>query len=839
MTEQLPVKKRIRLFVLLFWVAVLGPGLGITATMYMAANDYLGKLPTFEELENPNTNLATEIYSADGKILGKYFKENRTNIIYEDLSSHLSNALIATEDERFYSHSGVDFKGLVRAVLYLGTKGGASTVTQQLSKMLFTKKPAHKLKRVVQKMKEWVIAGRLERQYTKNEIIAMYFNKLDFVNNAVGIKSASNVYFGVDPAYLQVEQAALLVGMAKNPSLFNPIRRPDTTLHRRNVVLSQMRKNEFISTSEYDSLIQIPLELDYNIVDHKEGLAPYFREILRSQIKSLFSEKDSLGNYKYHKAGNPKEPYNIYRDGLKIYTTIDSRLQKYAENAVTTHLKNELQDDLFRDLKKRNKKKYPFDWRVSTEQVESILNRAMKQTQRYRILTGKECANCGRRGKVINHTTTESGENVFACTAEDCLFERHAIPKDSIEILFNTPDTMSVFTWQGDRDTVMTPMDSIRYYKSFLQAGLMSMDPRTGFIKAWVGGIDYHHFKYDHVKQGKRQVGSTFKPFVYSLAIQNGLSPCYEVPNVPVIFQKEKWGMDKDWSPQNSDRLYGCSVSLKYGLANSMNTVTAWVLSQYGSEAPKNVIRLARKMGITSYLPPVPSICLGVADISLYEMVGANSTFVNKGVWTEPIFITRIEDKNGNVIQDFIPHTREAMSEETAYVMLNLMKGVVDGVYSQCMGDRMKANRAKYGRGSVMYRPGTGMRIRGRKTEKRPYVGIKYPMAGKTGTTQNNSDGWFMGLTPDLVTGVWVGAEDRGVRFSRTSLGQGANTALPIYGYYMNDVYEDEDIAISKKDFEKPKKPLSIELNCTRFKYSDGNVNSSSGGDVNFGEDDF
>ena len=839
MSEQPQSKKRFKKFIFFFWLSVLGPGIGITVIMFLAANDYLGALPTFEELESPNSNLATEIYSSDGKILGKYFKENRTNIIYNDLSPHLVNALVATEDERFYSHSGVDFKGLVRAVLYVGTKGGASTVTQQLSKMLFTTRPAHKLERIKQKIKEWVIAGRLERQYTKNEIIAMYFNKLDFVNNAVGIKSASYVYFGVNPNMLQIEQAALLVGMAKNPSLFNPIRRPDTTLHRRNVVLYQMRKNDFISTMEYDSLTQIPLGLKYNVVDHKEGLAPYFREILRSQVKDIFSEKNSLGNYKYHKPGEPQEPYNIYKDGLKIYTTIDSRLQRYAEKAVTTHLKTELQNDLFRDLKKRSKKKYPFDWRVSEEQVASILNRAMKQTQRYRILTGKECANCGRRGKYITKSAKKNGDEIFVCSAEDCLYEKHVMPEDSIDIMFNTPDTMKVFSWDGERDTVMTPMDSIRYYKSFLQAGLMSMDPHTGFIKAWVGGINYHHFKYDHVKQGKRQVGSTFKPFVYSLAIQNGLSPCYEVPNVPVIFQKEKWGMEDDWSPKNSDELYGCNVSLKYGLANSMNTVTAWVLSQYGSDAPQNVIRLARKMGITSYLPPVPSICLGVADLSLYEMVGANSTFVNKGVWTEPIFITRIEDKNGNVIQDFIPETREAMSEETAYVMLNLMKGVVDGVYSQCMGDKMKANRDKNGRGSVMYRPGTGMRIRGRKTEQRPYVGIKYPMAGKTGTTQNNSDGWFMGLTPDLVTGVWVGAEDRGVRFSRTTLGQGANTALPIYGYYMNDVYEDEDILISKKDFEKPKKPLSIELNCSRYKYSNSNTNSRSGGDVNFGDDEF
>lgn len=839
MSEDQPKKKRFVKFLILFWLAVLGPGIGSVTIIYMASHDHLGALPSFEELENPNSNLATEIYSADGVILGKYFRENRTNINYDELSPNLVNALVSTEDERYYEHSGVDFLGLARAVGYLGTKGGASTITQQLSKMLFTKQPGHSLKRVVQKLKEWVIATRLERQYTKDEIIAMYFNKLDFVNNAVGIKSAANVYFNTNPINLKVEEAAMLVGMAKNPSLFNPIRRPDTTLQRRNVVLFQMRKNGYITTEEFDSLKQIPLVLDYHIVDHKEGLAPYFREILRSEVKKIFTEKDSLGNYKLHKPGDPKAPYDIYKDGLKIYTTLDSRMQLYAENAVTTHLKNELQDDLFRDLKKRHKTKYPFDWKVTVDQVNQILRNAMKQTQRYRILAGKECGNCGRRGQYISQKTTKDGKEIFACSAEDCQFERDYVHPDSIEVIFNRPDTIRVFTWKGEIDTVMSPMDSIRYYKSYLQAGLMSMDPHTGFIKAWVGGIDYHHFKYDHVKQGKRQVGSTFKPFVYALAIDNGLSPCYEVPNVPVVFQKEKWGMDEDWSPKNSDGLYGCNVSLKYGLANSMNTVTAWVLSQYGLEAPKNVIRLARRMGITSHLDPVPSLCLGVADLSLYEMVGANSTFVNKGVWTEPIFISHIEDKNGNVIKDFIPETREAMSEETAYIMLDLMKGVVDGVYNKCLGDKMKEIRDRTGRGSVMYTPGTGMRIRGRKTEARPYVGIPYPMAGKTGTTQNNSDGWFMGLTPDLVTGVWVGAEDRGVRFSRTSLGQGANTALPIYGYYMNSVYEDESLNISKKDFEKPEKPIGVELNCTRFKYSDKNSDFSSGGDVNFGDDDF
>lgn len=807
--------KNYRKLLLLFWLGVLGPGIIAVLLMYLISVGSFGPLPSFEELENPNSDLATVVYSADGKVLGKYFKENRTNVNYEDISQNVHNALIATEDERFRSHSGVDMRGLTRAVVFLGSKGGASTITQQLAKMLFHgKRDSNFIKAVLQKLKEWVISARLERQYTKDEILTMYLNKLDFVNNAVGIKSASNVYFNKEPFDLNIEEAAMLVGMAKNPSLFNPIKRPDTTLHRRNVVLSQMKKNDFISTELYDSLRALPLTLDYKIVDHKEGLAPYFREVLRAELKTLFSEKDENDEYVLKKPDG--SPYNIYRDGIKIYTTIDSRMQKYAEWAMSEHLGKELQDDFFRDLKKRGKKK-PFDWRLTENEIDDILTAAMKRTGRYRIMVGQECANCGRRGKYVEKEK-KKGIEYFVCNADDCLHEERAVHKDSVEILFNTPVKMKVFTWKGEVDTMMSPMDSIKHYKSYLQSGLMSIDPHTGYIKAWVGGINYHHFKYDHVKQGKRQVGSTFKPFIYSLAIQEGYSPCYTMPNSKVTFEKEKWGMDADWTPKNSDGVYGCEVSLKYALANSMNTITAGLLKKFGPNAPQQVINLARRMGITSHLDPVPSLVLGVADLSLYELVGANATFANKGVWTEPIFITRIEDKNGNVIKDFIPQTREAMSEEAAYVMLDMMKGIVDGVYNECLGDKMNADRIKKGqpKSSYLYKPGTGMRIRGAKTESRPYVGIKHPMAGKTGTTQNNSDGWFMGITPDLVTGVWVGAEDRGVRFSTTHYGQGANMALPIWGYYMNKIYDDESIKISTEDFEKPIKKISIDLDCNR-----------------------
>lgn len=777
--------------------------------MFCAANGWLtfDPLPDYKELENPKSSLATEVYTADGKLLGKYFSENRSNVEFEELSPHLVKALVSTEDERYYSHSGIDFRGLVRAVIKLGKAGGASTISQQLAKMLFNEPATSTIERIKQKLQEWIIAVQLEKRYTKEEIITMYLNRFDFINNAVGIKSASSVYFNKRPNELKIHEAAMLVGMAKNPSLFNPMRRPDTTIHRRNVVFQQMLRNEHINREEFDSLAALPLKLDYQVVDHKEGVAPYFREVLRAELKDIFNEKDSLaGEYLLRKKDGSK--YNIYKDGLKIYTTLDYRLQRYAEWAVDKHLGEELQEDFFNDLKKRSKDKYPFDWRVGQKEVNIILEHAMKRTSRYRVLTGQQCANCGRRGEFIKEDVKE-GEKVFVCEAEDCGHTQSATPKDSIKPIFDKPVEMSVFTWQGEKDTVMSPMDSIRYYKSFLQAGLMSIEPQTGFIKAWVGGIDNKHFSYDHVKQSRRQVGSTFKPFVYSIAIQEGYSPCYEVPNVVTCFDMPEG--QPDYCPENSDHIYGCDVSLKYGLANSINTVTAWVMKQFG---PQAVIDLARKMGITSPLDPVPSLCLGVADISVYEMVGANATYVNKGVWMEPTFITRIEDKNGKVIKDFVPETREAMSEETAYAMLDLMKGVVDGVYNKCRGQKEK----------LPYTSGTGMRLKSSK-EYKEYAGFTNPIAGKTGTTQNNSDGWFMGLTPDLVTGVWVGAEDRSVRFSRTYYGQGANMALPIWAWYMHKVYEDKTLDISIGDFEKPNKKLSIELDCSSYKQSQNGNN--------------
>ncbi len=812
-------KPAFKKWILLLWTIFVLPFIGLLVVMTCAANGWLGfpPLPSLEELENPKSNLASEIITDDGIVIGKYFKENRVNVNYEDLSPYLVDALIATEDERYREHSGIDFRGLMRAVLNFGKAGGASTITQQLAKMMFNDPASNIVERIGQKLQEWIIAAQLERRYTKDEIITMYLNKFDFINNAVGIKTAANVYFNVEPSELNIAQSAMLVGMAKNPALYNPLRRPEMTQERRNVVFYQMKRNNLISDELYDSLKTLPLELDYKVVDHKEGIAPYFREILRTKVTEIFEEKDANGNYKYTKADGT--PYNIYKDGLKIYTTINFKMQQYAEWAVSEHLGTELQNDLFRDFSRRserNKAKIPFDWRLNEKQIEEIYDRAIKSTRRYDVLVGKECFNCGRRGEMIKKVGDK-----YVCQAEDCGESRHATPKDSIPIIFNTPQKTRVFTWKGEVDTLMSPLDSIKYYKSFLQAGMMSMEPHTGYIRAWVGGINFKHFAYDHVYQSKRQVGSTFKPFVYALAIQNGMSPCMEVPNQQITFKKGTFGLLRDWTPKNSDGKYGCMVSLKYGLANSMNTVTAWVMKQYG---PQAVVDQAKLMGITSNLPATPSLCLGVADLSVYEMVGANAVFANKGVYIEPTFITKIEDKNGNLIVDIQPEIHEAMSEETAYAMLDLMKGVVEGEYNKCIGDL---------NGGKGYTVGTGMRIRGAKTEARPYAGHKYPIAGKTGTTQNNSDGWFMGITPELVTGIWVGAEDRGVRFGNTFYGQGANTGLPIWGYYMHKVHDDPKLKYSQDDFEKPVNKLNIELDCKKYKEMQNLTNPNFNEDFN------
>ncbi len=753
------------------WIIFIAPFAFITIMLIGAL---FSDLPSLEELENPKSLQATEILSSDGQILGQYFRENRVNVGYKDLSPDLVNALIATEDERFYEHSGIDIKALFRvvkgALTANSSTGGGSTISQQLAKMLFTEKPENKWQRVKQKFREWIISVRLERRYTKEEIVTMYLNRYDFVNHAVGIKSAAFVYFNTTPDKLTLEQSAMLVGMAKNSAYYNPNKRPERAKVRRNVVLAQMRKNNMLTEEQCTKAQEKPLKLDFQIVDHNEGAAPYFREVLRNDVNDLLTEKDGIGNYKYI---NPEtdQPYNIYKDGLKIYTTIDSRMQEYAEYAVQEHMAGFNQPEFVNDLK--NKKNAPFDFRVSQDEITKIMNNAIYRSDRYQLAL--DAYKLEKNGELTD--------------AEMAHFRKVLIPK-----MFNKRVRMRVFAYGGDKDTVMTPMDSIRYYKSFLQTGFVAMEPKTGFVKAWVGGINYKHFKYDHVKQGSNQVGSTFKPFVYAMGIREGLNPCEQIPNQQVCFDIPGQPL---YCPKNSDGKYGGIVTVKEGLARSMNTITAFIMKRYG---PEPVIKLARDLGITADLQAVPSLCLGVADINLLEMVAANAAFANKGVYIKPVVITRIEDKNGKVIYANVPKTKEALDEATAYITLDLMKGVCNY--------------------------GTGARIR----YDRPYGRITAPVAGKTGTTQSNSDGWFIGITPDLVAGCWVGGEDRSIRFSRTQLGQGASSALPIWGYFMNKVYADKTIKISTGDFARPAH-LPVDLNCSQI--------SIEGPAEEFGTDEF
>lgn len=762
--KEVSEKKGIRYFkkqVAVFWLLFCLPFVLIGLMLLGAA---FSDLPTILELEDPKSNLATEVFSSDGKIIGQYYTENRVNVNFSELSPHLTNALVSTEDERYYDHAGVDFIALLRVlkgVVTLNTsQGGGSTISQQLAKMLFSERPRSRWERVTQKFQEWIISVKLERRYTKEEIVSMYLNRFDFINNAVGIKSAANIYFSTTTDSLSLHEAAMLVGMAKNPALYNPLRRPELTKSRRNVVFAQMHRNDALTEQELDSLTQLPLGLKPTKISHIEGLAPYFREVLRQELKNILSAKDERSGA-YLITDNEGNPYNIYEDGLKVYTTIDSRLQEYAEFAVREHLSKDLQPQFYNDLEKRarwNKERLAYDWRIDGKEIDKILYQSIRRSDRFRAELNRfvQCEEC-------NPTDAEIEQ----------------FKKDSIPVIFDKKVEMTVFSYKGDIDTVMSPLDSIKYYKAFLRAGMVSLDPRTGFVKAWVGGVDYKHFKFDHVKQGKNQVGSTFKPFVYATGIREGLDPCLQVPNTITCFDMPA-GQPR-YCPKNSDGKYGGMVSLKEGLANSLNNVTAWVMKKYGPEA---VAQLAKDLGITTRLDPVPSLCLGVADVNLLEITAANATFANRGVHLKPIFITRIEDKNGNPLYDAIPEATEALDERTSYIMINLLKGVID--------------------------QGTGRRLR----RALPYGNITYPIAGKTGTTQSNSDGWFIGLTPDLVTGVWVGGEERSIRFASTLYGQGANMALPIWGYYMNRVYRDSDIDISKEDFEAPNFDLGVELDC-------------------------
>ncbi len=736
-------------YIFRLWLLFFGLWLFVYVLFKMADAGWFGEMPGFEKLENPKTALATEIISSDGQTLGKFFYQNRTPVQFKDLPPHLIKALVATEDERFYDHPGMDLKSTVRAVLFLGKKGGGSTLTQQLAKQLFHGEGSKNIfKRILQKIKEIIIAARLEKSYTKDEILTMYLNTYDWGHQAVGIRSAARIYFGKEPKDLSIEESAMLVGMLKNSSLYNPVResRKPLVLKRRNVVFHQMLRNGFITEKQYDSLKKLPLKLRYTPELHNYGIATYFRERVRRFMKKWVKE-------------NPKPDgslYDIYSDGLKIYTTVDSRMQRNAELAMEEHMKN-LQKEFFRQGK--NNKNFPFVG-ISSRDVKRILEKAMKHSERWKAMA------------------------------------KAGIPEDSIRASFHRKTKMRVFSWKGEIDTLMTPYDSIRYYKSFLRAGLMSMEPSTGFIKAWVGGINFKHFKYDHVDQGARQVGSTFKPFVYATAIaQKHLSPCDSFPNTPYTIKKGRWGLPKAWTPKNAGGQYGGWLTLKEALANSVNVITARLMDMVG---PQPVIDLAKNLGIKSKIPFAPSIALGTADIKLYEMVGAFNGFANKGQYIEPVFITRIEDKNGKVLYEYKPKTRDVLSPQIAYVVTNLLEGVTQ--YGS--GARL---RHAFMKNSPLYK---------RVVTGYPYQ-FKNPIAGKTGTTQNQSDGWFIGYVPNLVTGVWVGGEDRSVHFKSIAYGQGATMALPIWALYMKKNYANKELGVSDKAFERPP-GVDINLDCNK-----------------------
>lgn len=745
----------IRKVVKILWIFIALISLVCVFIFFSIAKGWIGYMPPVENLENPNYKFATEVFSEDGKVLGtySYSKENRVFVGYNDLSPNIINALIATEDVRFAEHSGIDAYALTRAVVKRGilmqkNAGGGSTITQQLSKQLYSPSADNVMERLFQKPIEWVIAVKLERYYTKEEILTMYLNKFDFLNNAVGIKTAAFTYFGCEPKDLKIEEAATLVGMCKNPSLYNPVRYNERSRGRRNVVLDQMRKAGYITEAERDSLQALPLKLKYNRVDHKEGLATYFREYLRGVLTAKKPDKANYRGWQMQKyyedsldwENNPLfgwcekntkkdgTKYNLYTDGLKIYTTLDSRMQQYAEDAVTEHLK-ELQGYFFKE--KKGAKKAPYTFRLTQEQVDEILGRAMRLSDRYRIM-----------------------KKAGATEAE-------------IKKAFDTPEEMSVFSWEGEKDTIMTPMDSIRYYKFFLRAGFMSMDPRSGHVKAYVGGPNYHYFQYDMAMVGRRQVGSTIKPFLYTLAMENGFSPCDEVRHVEYTLIDEN---GKPWTPRNANKkLIGDMVTVKWGLANSDNWITAYLMSKLN---PYNLKRLIHTFGVRNRdIVPSVSLCLGPCEISVGEMVSAYTAFPNKGIRVAPLFVTRIEDNDGNVLATFAPEMQEVISVSSAYKMLVMLRAVVN--------------------------EGTGGRVR--------RLGVKADMGGKTGTTNYNADGWFMGFTPSLVSGCWVGGEDRDIHFDTMLHGQGASMALPIWTKYMVKVLGDKSLGYDENEtFQLP-----------------------------------
>lgn len=739
-------------FIGVLWSLLVLAVLGVTLIFTAIAKGWIGYVPPVEELENPNLKFATQIISDDGQLLGtwSYSKENRVYVGYDDLSPHLIKALVATEDVRFSEHSGIDMRAFFRALIKRGVlmqknAGGGSTITQQLAKQFFSPAADDMMERLLQKPIEWVIAVKLERYYTKEEILTMYLNKFDFLNNAVGIKTAAKTYFAKNPRDLSIEEAATLIGMCKNPSLYNPRRFNERSRGRRNTVLDQMRKAGYLTQTECDSLQALPLVLKFQPVDHKDGLATYFREYLRKIMTAKEPKKSDYRGWQMQQfyedsiswknnplfgwcAKNKKKDgshYNIYNDGLKIYTTINSRMQQYAEEAVYEHVAKYLQPRFFKE--KAGRKTAPYTRELSTEDVNKILERSVRQSDRYREMKASGCSEA------------------------------------EIQKAFNTKHEMSVFSWDGDKDTIMTPLDSIRYYKHFLRAGFMSMDPLTGYVKAYVGGPNYNYFQYDMAMVGRRQVGSTVKPYLYALAMENGFSPCDVVRNVEQTLFDEN---GRPWSPRNSSKShYGEIVTLKWGLANSNNWISAYLMSKL---SPYSLVRLIHSFGVLNKdIQPTVSLCLGPCEISVGEMVSAYTAFANRGIRTAPLFVTRIEDNEGNVISTFTPQVDEVISESSAYKMLVMLRAVIN--------------------------EGTGNRVR------RLY-GITADMGGKTGTTNDNSDGWFMGFTPSLVSGCWVGGEDRDIHFDTMLNGQGASMALPVWSLYMQKVFADKSLGYSQDD---------------------------------------
>ena len=721
-----------------FWGVIICGTFILTLLFFMISKGWLGFMPSFEELENKKESLATELITTDGEVIGKYYYENRSNVTFADISPNLVNALVSTEDVRFYKHSGIDFRAMGRVVfgiLTLHSRGGGSTITQQLAKNLFPRENTNIFKLFLVKMKEWVVAVKLEHNYSKDEIIAMYFNTVFFGNNAYGVEAASNIFYSKEPSEITADEAAVLVGLLKAPSAYNPKNHMEKSTARRNIVLHQMYKYDYLSKDEYDSLSNIPIDMShFKSEDHNSGLARNFREMIREKMI------DWCKNH-YKSDGTP---YDLYSDGLKIYVTLDSRYQRYAEEAIAEYIGGTLQPAFFKQWQGVTNAPFVFDKSVADEEIAKLMTSAMHRSDRYKEM------------------------------------KKDGYSENEILKVFHTPVPTTAFSWNGDFDTVMSPWDSIRYYKMFLRTGLVSIEPHTGYVKAYACGPDYNYFQFDNISQMQRQVGSTFKPFIYTLAMQEGeFSPCSRVPNVQVSIMTPEGTL---WEPKNDSKEHiGEEVTLKWALAQSNNWISAYLIKRYG---PEPVIAVARKMGIKSDIPHVYSIALGTADLSLMEMTGAMNTFANKGVYIEPTFIIKICDNNDNTLESFVPKQDEAIDEQTAYLMIALMKGVVES--------------------------GTGVRLRYR-------YGLGYPIAGKTGTTQNNSDGWFMGLTPNLVSGVWTGCEDRACHFKSMALGQGANMALPVWAIYMKKIYDDPSLNFYKGDFEKPSKPLTVEIDCDKY----------------------